>query len=100
MKFLGQLFPSLKSRWKYSKEKAEAPQELTDVARRSNSNSVHYKITSVYPKKTVALAKIGVIFLALLWFRDYRASTGSAQPAGSVWCTRMVRARGALGECI
>jgi len=94
MQFLGQLFPSLKSHWKYSKEKAEAPQELTGVARGSNSNSVHDKITSVYPKKTVALAKIGVIFLALLWFRDYSASTGSAQPAGSVWCTRMVRAWG------
>jgi hypothetical protein len=34
------------------------------------TESLQYKITSDYPKKTVAIPKIGVIFLALPWSRD------------------------------
>ena len=74
-----QLFLSLWGPWKYSKRKAEGPQAIASFARRGISEFVQYKINSTWSKKTVAFTGISVIFLALLWFRDYRRSMGSSQ---------------------
>jgi hypothetical protein len=46
------------------------------------------KTSRSHPKKTVAIPKIGVIFLALPWSRDYGTCIGFAQPEQSTWCKR------------
>ncbi len=86
LKFAVQVFLSLQSHWRYSKEKAEKAQQKQSVAENGNSQLGTYKKTSYSSKKTVAFLKIGVIFLALPWSRDYGTSIGSAQPVQSTWC--------------
>jgi hypothetical protein len=54
------------------------------------TESLQSKTTGSYLKKTVAIAQIGVIFLALPWSRDYGTSRGSAQPVLSAGCMRRV----------
>jgi hypothetical protein len=70
-KFVVQLLLSLRSSWRYSKEKAEMSEELAGVPPRNTTESLHGKTARGHLKKTVAIPKIGVIFLALPWSRDY-----------------------------